>query len=131
MDENDVSHERRESDRQALIMVTTLTERVSTIIRRFDDYGAKQEAVQMLVAAKLEEHEKLVIKGLTSWRWIALLSSIVAAGVVMVYTEFTDLKDSVIKHHVESDIRVKYQDDMNTRFDEQLKTLRELHKNGN
>jgi hypothetical protein len=123
MENNGINNERREADRQALMMVTTLTERVSDVIKHFDDYRSKQEAMQIIVAAKLAEHEKLVIKGLTSWRWIALLSSIVAAGVVISYTEFMTLKESVLKHHAEWEIRKQYQDAINTKNEEQFKAL--------
>jgi hypothetical protein len=130
VENNNISYERRESDRQALDMVVTLTERIASLIKRFDDYGIRQEKIQTTVADKLEEHEKLVIRGMTSWKWIALLSGIVAGGIVLSYTEFITLKDSVLKHHTEWEIRKQYQDEINTRVVEQLKELREDgHKN--
>jgi hypothetical protein len=127
---DDINYERREADRQALTLVTTLTERIASLIKRFDDYGIRQEKIQKEVADKLLEHETLVIRGMTSWKWIALLSGIVAGGIVLSYTEFITLKESVLKHHTESDIRKQYQDEINTRVVEQLKELREDgHKN--
>jgi hypothetical protein len=102
VENNDISHERRVADRLALDMVITLTERISSLIKRFEEYATRQDRVQKEVADKLLEHETLVIKGITSWKWIALLSGFVMAGVAVSFTEFMSLKESVQAHHIES-----------------------------
>ena len=127
MDEIDYP-QRRSDDRAALSLVYTLTERVSTIIHRFDEYAKKQEVTQDKIKAKLETHEEMVIKAINSWRWFAtivsVLSSVVAGLAVWGFTSFTELRDSVMLHHIQSAAFIKNQEEINNTTEHQIKMLR-------
>jgi hypothetical protein len=131
---NDDYPQRRADDRAALGLVYTLTERVSTIIQRFDDYADKQETVQRDIRTKLDNHETMVIRALTSWKWFAMIVSVLSgciAGLfVWGYTEYTMLRDSVLIHHNESAQILKKQEDINETVKEQIKMLMGGDKNG-
>jgi hypothetical protein len=119
--------QRRADDRAALGLVYTLTERVSTVIQRFDDYAKSQEAVQTKIREKLDDHEEMVIKALTSWKWFAAivsaLSGVTVGLFVWGYTEFTALRTSVVVHHVEAAQFIKKQEAINEAVEEQIKLL--------
>jgi len=124
---NDEYPQRRADDRAAMGLVYTLTERVSTIIQRFDDYADKQEAAQRDMRIKLDSHETMVIKALNSWQWFAMIVSVLSgciAGLfVWGYTEFTTLRDSVLLHHNDAAQFIKRQEDINQTVEEQIKML--------
>jgi hypothetical protein len=131
---NDDYPQRRADDRAALGLVYTLTERVSTIIQRFDDYADKQETVQRDIRTKLENHETMVIKALTSWKWFAMIVSVlsgcIASLFVWGYTEYTMLRDSVLIHHNESAQILKKQEEINQTVEEQIRMILGGDKNG-
>jgi hypothetical protein len=124
---NDDYPQRRADDRAAMGLVYTLTERVSAIIQRFDDYAEKQEAVQRDIRTKLDNHETMVIKALTSWKWFAMIVSVlsgcIASLFVWGYTEYTMLRDSVLIHHNESAQILKKQEEINETVEQQIRML--------
>jgi hypothetical protein len=133
-DEELLSHHRRQDDRYALSLVYTLTERVSAIIRRFDDYSQEQKEIQGNIKVKLDNHEALVIKTLNSWHWftviITLLSSSIAGIGVYGYNQFALIRDSVIVHHAEDAGKTVRQEERNLIFDKRITKL-EGGKNAN
>jgi hypothetical protein len=119
--------QRRADDRAALGLVYTLTERVSAIIQRFDDYADKQDTVQRDIRTKLDNHETMVIKALNSWQWFAMIVSVLSGCIVGLfvwgYTEYTTLRDSVLIHHSESEQIWKKQEETNETVEQQIKML--------
>ena len=125
--DNPTYQQRRADDRSALSMVYTLTERVSTVIKRLEDYVKTHEDAQDKIKEKLEDHERMVIKALNSWQWFAaivsILSGLIGGLFVWGYSEFTALRDSVLVHHIEAAQFIKTQEHINERTEEQIKML--------
>jgi hypothetical protein len=122
-----LNHQRRQDDRIALSLVYTLTERVSAIIRRFDDYSQEQKDVQTGIRSKLDAHESLVIKTLNSWHWFTMIVTLLSSGIVGLgvygYNEFTAIRDSVLAHHAEDAGKTLRQNEYNEDFDTRIKRL--------
>jgi hypothetical protein len=129
-----LNNQRRQDDRIALSLVYTLTERVSSIIKRFDDYSQEQKELQTGIRVKLENHETLVIKTLNSWQWftmiVTLLSSSIAGVGVYGYNQFAAIRDSVIAHHAEDASKTARQEERNLMIEKRISKL-EGGKNAN
>jgi hypothetical protein len=127
IDEEFLDHQRRADDRIALSLVYTLTERVSSIIKRFDDYSQEQKDVQVNIKTKLESHESLVIQTLNSWHWFTVIITLLSSGIaglgVYGYNEFTDLRDSVLKHHAEDAGKTERQNEFNAMLQDKIQKL--------
>jgi hypothetical protein len=125
--EDEPTGQRRVDDRATLVMMSTLTERVSSIIKRFDEYAISQKETQAEIKDKLVEHETMVIQTLNSWHWFTVIVSLVSSAVVSLgvfgYTEFSSIRDSVLKHHAEDANKTMQQDKINDSLQKQIDKL--------
>jgi hypothetical protein len=119
--------QRRANDRVTLVMMYTLNERVSSNIKRVEEYITDQKAQQREVKDKLVEHEAMVIKTLNSWHWFTLivtvLSSVTVSLGVYGYNEFITLREVVSKHTIQSVQQDQRQVEINKLTEQQIRML--------
>ena len=119
--------QRRANDRVTLVMMYTLNERVSSNIKRVEEYITDQKAQQREVKEKLVEHEAMVIKTLNSWHWFTLivtvLSSVTVSLGVYGYNEFITLREVVSKHTIQSVQQDQRQVEINKLTEQQIRML--------
>ena len=119
--------QRRANDRVTLVMMYTLNERVSSNIKRVEEYITDQKAQQREVKDKLVEHEAMVIKTLNSWHWFTLIITVLSSATVSLgvygYNEFVVLREIVLKHTIQSVQQDQRQKEINELTEQQIRLL--------
>ena len=119
--------QRRANDRVTLVMMYTLNERVSSNIKRVEEYITDQKAQQREVKDKLVEHEAMVIKTLNSWHWFTLIITVLSSATVSLgvygYNEFITLREVVSKHTIQSVQQDQRQVEINKLTEQQIRML--------
>jgi len=119
--------QRRANDRVTLVMMYTLNERVSSNIKRVEEYITDQKAQQREVKEKLVEHEAMVIKTLNSWHWFTLIITVLSSATVSLgvygYNEFMVLREIVLKHTIQSVQQDQRQKEINELTEQQIRLL--------
>jgi hypothetical protein len=127
MIENDKPRLRRANDRDTLYIVDILAQKMANFIDRFDKFVALETDSHDKITETLLRHEELVIKTVTSWKWVTTLSGIIGALMmslgIFFYQELTDLKAAVLVHHTQDSLRVQRQESINDELDAKLKNL--------